>query len=90
MRPEITPPKGHQRLFRWFCDPALHEELAGDIEEQFRLDASQQGLKKARANYRKEVLLLIRPSVIKRIQLPTFLPDTVMFKNYLKIQIKFG
>jgi|GEM_PF-538189 len=88
MRPEITPPKGHQRLFRWFCDPALHEELAGDIEEQFRLDASQQGLKKARANYRKEVLLLIRPSVIKRIQLPTFLPDTVMFKNYLKIALR--
>ena len=44
--------------------------------------------KKAQAYYRKEVLLLIRPSVIKRLSLPNFIPDSVMFKNYLKIALR--
>lgn len=88
MHTKITPPKFYRRLFKWFCDPELHEELAGDLAEQFALDVQEKGWKKACFIYRKEVILLIRPSVIKRIQLPSFLPDTVMFNNYLKIALR--
>lgn len=88
MSHQITPPKLFQRLFKWFCDPDLHEELAGDIEEQFFQELQQKGLRKARAHYRREILLLIRPSVIKRISLPNLIPDSVMIKNYLKIALR--
>ncbi len=88
MRHPITPPSLFQRLFKWFCDPDLYEELAGDIEEEFTRNVQQKGLRKARAQYRKEILLLIRPSVIKRIPLPNLIPDSVMFTNYLKIALR--
>lgn len=84
----ITPPRFFQRLFEWFCDSDLYEELAGDLEEEFLRNIQQKGLSKARAYYRKEVLWLIRPSVIKRLSLPNFIPDSVMFKNYLKIALR--
>lgn len=84
----ITPPRFFQRLFEWFCDPDLYEELAGDLEEEFLKNAQDKGLKKAQTYYRREVLLLIRPSVIKRLSLPNFIPDSVMFKNYLKIALR--
>ena len=84
----ITPPRFFQRLFEWFCDASLYEELAGDLEEEFLKNAQEKGLRKARALYSKEVLLLIRPSVIKRLSLPNFIPDPVMFKNYLKIALR--
>lgn len=88
MNDQLSPPKFFQRLFKWFCAPDLHEELAGDIEEDFIKMVQEKGLKKARAQYRKEILFLIRPSVIKRISLPNFIPDSVMFKNYLKIALR--
>ncbi|MBX2873334.1 MAG: ABC transporter permease [Saprospiraceae bacterium] len=88
MSQQITPPKFFQRLFKWFCDPDLHEELAGDIEEEFSRAVQQKGLRKAKAQYRREILLLIRPSVIKRLSIPNLIPDSVMFKNYLKIALR--
>ena len=28
-------PDFYQRLFRWFCNPDIYEELQGDLEEAF-------------------------------------------------------
>ncbi|MEZ5042217.1 MAG: ABC transporter permease [Saprospiraceae bacterium] len=85
MKKDITPPPFYNRLFRWFCSPDLYEELAGDLAEQFFQEEATLDYKKACANYRREVLLMIRPSVIKRFTISSLLPDKLMLSNYLKI-----
>ncbi|OEK03522.1 hypothetical protein BFP97_19240 [Roseivirga sp. 4D4] len=60
------PPKFWTKLFRWFCNGSLFEELQGDLEERFYRVQEEQGSKKAKSLYKKEVIKLFRPSVFKR------------------------
>ncbi|MEM7297152.1 MAG: permease prefix domain 2-containing transporter, partial [Bacteroidota bacterium] len=60
--PEI--PAFAYRLFKWFCKKDLFEELEGDLEETFLRNKKLYGLKKARRIYVREVLKMIRPTVI--------------------------
>ena len=84
-------PKYFHLFFKWFCHPDIYEEIAGDLEETFHSNLNKRGASYARQQYRKEVLLLLRPSVIKTIQF-TFLQQisTVMFQNYFKIAFRNG
>ncbi|MEO9483115.1 MAG: FtsX-like permease family protein [Ekhidna sp.] len=80
-------PKLPLRFFRWFCDPHLFEELQGDLEEAYFENVEALGARKARSIYTKEVLKMIRPSVIQSIN-P--IPSNTMrlSKNYLKTSIR--
>lgn len=80
-------PKFPYKLFQWFCDPHLFEELQGDLEEAFFENIELQGVKKARKIYTKEVFKMIRPSVFRSLNL---IPSNVMRlpKNYLKTSIR--
>lgn len=62
--PEI--PSLAYRLFQWFCKDPLFEELEGDLEETFIRNKQKYGLKKARWIYTKEVMKMIRPSVVSK------------------------
>ncbi|MEM9936315.1 MAG: permease prefix domain 2-containing transporter, partial [Bacteroidota bacterium] len=76
------------KCFRWFCNPDLYEELAGDLEETFLTNQKNQGLAYARQQYKLEVLRLFRPSVIKRF--PQIIPyqQTAMYQNFIKVAIR--
>ena len=80
-------PKFHTRLFKWFCEPGLYEELQGDLEEAFQENVQTFNLLKAQKIYRKEVLYMIRPSVLKHVHL---FNNRIMSlpKNYLKTSIR--
>ncbi|MEO9872168.1 FtsX-like permease family protein [Ekhidna sp.] len=80
-------PKFPSTLFQWFCDPVSFEELQGDLEEAYFENIDVLGEKKARSIYVKEVLKMIRPSVIRSINL---IPANMMRlpKNYLKTSIR--
>jgi len=83
------PPKYFQQFFAWFCHSDLHEELQGDLEESFYSNAGNDGLSQARNQYRKEVLKLFRPSVIKEIKFnrrPYLSAD--MLRSYFKIAMR--
>ncbi len=83
------PPKHFQRFFAWFCHSDLHEELQGDLEESFYSNIGNEGLSQARYQYRKEVLKLFRPSVIKEIKFnrrPYLSVD--MLRSYFKIAMR--
>ncbi len=54
------------RLFKWFCKEEYFEELEGDLEERFMKKVEVHGLRKARRHYWKEVLHMIRPTIVKR------------------------
>ncbi|OEJ99549.1 FtsX-like permease family protein [Roseivirga misakiensis] len=57
-------PKFWTKLFHWFCNDQFAEELQGDLEERFYADAEKLGERKAKSNYRKEIIKMVRPSVI--------------------------
>ena len=62
--PEI--PSYTYRLFKWFCKDTLFEELEGDLEESFFRNKEKYGLKKARRIYTREVMKMIRPSILAK------------------------
>ena len=62
--PEI--PSFAYKLFKWFCKDPLFEELEGDLEEAFLANKEKYGLKKARRMYTREVLKMIRPTVVSK------------------------
>ncbi|MCE7039015.1 ABC transporter permease [Dyadobacter sp. CY312] len=82
------PPKWLDRIAHWICAPHLHETLIGDLHERYALRVNRFGTKKADAFYRKEVLGMIRPSIIKRqkstYSSPSFFQSD-MLANYFKI-----
>jgi hypothetical protein len=61
---EKQPPRWALTFFRWFCHRDHREELEGDLMEQFHDQVEKLGVEKARSNFKREVLLLFRPSVI--------------------------
>ncbi len=87
--PQHSPPILYARLFRKICKDELFEELHGDLLEEFHLNSEELGVKKARSLYKKDIIKLLRPSVIKRSQkLKYQLNNTFMFRNYTKVAFR--
>ncbi|KYG75241.1 permease prefix domain 2-containing transporter [Roseivirga spongicola] len=80
------PSEFYQRLFRWFCKDEFFDELQGDLEEEFYFNLKELGTKQAQAIYKKEVLKMIRPSVIKRFKLS----NNSIFYDMFKINAKLA
>ncbi len=87
--PNNRSPKLLTKCFEWFCDDDYYEELQGDLEETFHLNVAKYGLSKARRIYCGEVLLMLRPSVIKKFKTQiTHTNNIDMIRNYLKIAVR--
>ena len=85
MKADEKIPAFYARLFRWFCKRELYDELQGDLQETFHKNARTHGLKYAQNRYRREILKLIRPSVVKG---PNGIHETnqaAMIKSNLRI-----
>lgn len=85
---KISPPKPFARLLRWFCEPEFIEELQGDLEEKFYSNIESKGLRKAKAIYRKEVLKLIRPSVMRKPKAPKSSINIALFKLHFVLTLR--
>lgn len=83
-----TPPRFYERLFRFFCKEELYNELQGDLDEEFFDKCETLGLRKARTHYRKEVLKMIRPSIIKKLKFLHNITFTAMFKINAKLALR--
>ncbi|GAB3774196.1 ABC transporter permease [Spirosoma horti] len=82
-------PRWATRLLRWFCAPHRLDELEGDLDELFQERVKVVGLPRARWRYVRDVLSLMRPSMIKRQ--PNDYPNpanSIMLRNYLKIAFR--
>lgn len=75
---ENKPPRIALEFFRWFCHPDFLEEIEGDLTEKFHEYSVKHGLKKAKWLFVKEVLLLIRPSIVRNIYHLTNKNSTIM------------
>lgn len=81
------PPALATRFLRWFCDPMLIEDVEGDLSELYTERLSQNRLK-AKIRYVLDVMFLLRPGIIKNLEIKNGLTNTAMFKNYLKIALR--
>ncbi|MBD2755204.1 ABC transporter permease [Spirosoma validum] len=91
MKRQAKPPQWATYLLHLFCAPHRVEELAGDLDELFQQRVRQMGLRQARWRYVRDVVSVLRPSLMKRQTIqrdysnPAF---TDMFQNYLKIAFR--
>ncbi len=77
---EAQPPKNAQRLLSWFCKDQWLDELLGDLEEEFKDNLKIKGRRKAVWTYYRQVILLIRPHILKSREKST----PIMLRNYVK------
>lgn len=76
-------PKLPLQLLRWICDPEIVEDLEGDLIELFE-ERMQTSKTKAKSLLIWEVLLMIRPGIIKNFEGQRNLNNYGMIKNYMK------
>ncbi|KYG76542.1 FtsX-like permease family protein [Roseivirga echinicomitans] len=81
-------PQFWTRLLKFFCKESFHEELQGDLEEKFYANIESKGLKKAKSIYRKEILKLMRPSVIKKPKGLNSKINTSLFKLHFVLTLR--
>jgi putative ABC transport system permease protein len=85
----VLPPHWATRLLHVFGAPHRVDEFEGDLDELFYERVESIGLRKARWRYVKDVLSLLRPSLMKRKKLEYSQPThTTMLRNYLKIAFR--
>jgi putative ABC transport system permease protein len=87
--PHIQPPKFLLRFFRWFCDPAIAEDIEGDLREIFERDIEAGNITKAKLQFSVRILGLFRPGIIKKVGRPSlFNHPSPMFKNYFITSVR--
>ena len=62
---KVDPSDFWLRLLKWFCKPEYHRDIEGDLLELFDRRVENQGLRKAKWLFCKDVLLLCRPGIIR-------------------------
>ena len=81
MRPTNIP-KWADQFLKWYCRPALLEEIQGDLYELFGQIEQEQGTTQAKRNFIWNVLRTFRLSTIKKLNIQV---NMTPFKSHFKI-----
>jgi putative ABC transport system permease protein len=79
------PPKLPHRFFRWYCHPKLVNHIEGDLLEVYNRRVEAVGATRADIQFAIDVLLLLRPDIIKPFEGYQQLNSYGMYKSYFKI-----
>lgn len=83
------PPKLARRIFNWYCNDLLREEIEGDLEERFWDHCDQYGLRRARVKYWLNVMKFFRWHTLRPRNSRSFTQNNItMFRNYFKIAFR--
>src|SRR5688572_22418476 len=82
------PPKYFLRFFRWYCHPKLQRYIEGDLMELYQERVEEVGKKKADLKIMADVIILIRPGIIRPAEGHVELNQYCMFKNYFKVGVR--
>jgi putative ABC transport system permease protein len=87
--PNIQPPEVPLRFFRWFCDPAIVEDIEGDLTEIFHREAVAGHIGTARLRFVVKVLGLFRPGIIRKFGRQTkYNSPSPMLRNYIITSVR--
>lgn len=81
---DVRPSALFLRLFRWFCDPDIVEDLEGDLLERFEIRVLKKGQRKAKWLFIKDVTQLFKPGLIRFFKESQKRNSLGMYKNYFK------
>ncbi|MEM9896164.1 MAG: ABC transporter permease [Bacteroidota bacterium] len=81
----MSPPQQAIRLFQWYCNPVLQEQILGDLEEQFEEDVHVFGRATAKRKFWWNVIRFMRRGIFRDMSGTQKLNHYGMFKNHLKI-----
>jgi putative ABC transport system permease protein len=84
----LYPPKLFHRFFRWYCHPRMLNHIEGDLLEDYGKRRETKGKWRADIKFIWDVLLLIRPEIIRPIDGYKNLNTFGMYKNYFKISFR--
>jgi ABC-type antimicrobial peptide transport system permease subunit len=73
------------RFFRWYCHPKLRDYIEGDLVEMYGRRVKVLGKRKADIRFIIDVLLLLRPGIIRPAEGYKNLNTYGMYKSYFKI-----
>ncbi len=83
------PPRLAERIFNWYCDDPLQEEIAGDLEERFLDHCEKHGLRQAKRKYWLNVFKFIRWHTLKRRNSKRYTQNNLaMVKNNFKVAFR--
>lgn len=74
-------------LLRWFCHPDYYPDISGDLEELYSRNLIR-GRHYAGGKYFFQVLMLVRPSLMRDFGQDSIFKNTGMLKNYLIISFR--
>lgn len=84
----IRPPKWADNLLVLLCKKEIREIIQGDLYEIYLINTNRYGKQKADRLYAKEVLQILRPRLVKKLEGTQKLNNYGMFKNYFKVGIR--
>src|SRR5258707_15733040 len=79
------PPNLFLKFFRLYCHPKLRDHIEGDLLECYNEQVREKGKRKADLKFVIDVLLLVRPGIIKPMDRNRNLNTYGMYKSYFKI-----
>lgn len=93
---EVHPPRLAERLFDWYCGFAKVEDLRGDLEEWFYLNAKNKSPFRAKLIYWQHVISLVASYAIRKrkkaVRLGVYSSSSsfsyAMLKNYLIVAVR--
>lgn len=78
------PPRWAITFLRWYCRPALLEDLEGDLNEYFFRNVKSKGLAPARFIFILDVLKFLKPYTIRQPRFFNLLTHWIMITSYMK------
>jgi putative ABC transport system permease protein len=82
------PPEIFLKFFRWYCHPRLVDFIEGDLIEVYRQRLRKMSKKKADLMFMVEVILLLRPGIIRPSDSSQHYNRNGMYKNYLLVTLR--
>ena len=79
--------KAANRLLKWYLHPDFYPDISGDLEELYLRHAATSS-RTASWRYVLQVIVLLRPSLMRPLFKNSIIKDTGMLKNYFKIGIR--
>lgn len=81
----MSPPAFPLKLLKWLCKPEYHSDIEGDLLELYYRRLAKFGQRRAGILLLKDVILLLRPGIMRPIGGFKNLNNYSMFQNYFRI-----
>jgi putative ABC transport system permease protein len=81
----LHPPGFFLKFFRWYCHPRMRGYIEGDLMEVYNVRLKAHGKRNADIKFIIDVLLLLRPGIVRPVYVHKTLNPCGMYKSYFKI-----